>query len=125
MKKEKSVSIHYSALSDTVPIPQLGVDEQFLAYFIGDKSEFLKDIQDIKSGNIDEYNLDCLDQRIDTLRMIAQAKLKKQYEHNRAILVEIQNQKAVEIQRINAMIDLLESKVKVKEENEESEYRTV
>ena len=60
MKKEKSVSIHYSALSDTVPIPQLGVDEQFLAYFIGDKSEFLKDIQDIKSGNIDEYNLDCL-----------------------------------------------------------------
>ena len=111
MKKEKSVSIHYSALSDTVPIPQLGVDEQFLAYFIGDKSEFLKDIQDIKSGNIDEYNLDCLDQRIDTLRMIAQAKLKKQYEHNRAILVEIQNQKA-------AMIDLLESKVKVKEENE-------
>ena len=118
MKKEKSVSIPHSALSDTVPIPQLGVDEQFLAYFIGDKSEFLKDIQDIKSGNIDEYNLDCLDQRIDTLRMIAQAKLKKQYEHNRAILVEIQNQKAVEIQRINAMIDLLESKVKVKEENE-------
>ena len=47
MKKEKSVSIHYSALSDTVPIPQLGVDEQFLAYFIGDKSEFLKDIQDL------------------------------------------------------------------------------
>ena len=118
MKKEKSVSIHYSALSETVPIPQLGVDEQFLAYFIGDKSEFLKDIQDVKNGNIDEYNLDCLDQRIDTLRMTAQAKLKEQYEHNRAILVVIQNQKAVEIQRINAMIDLLESKVKVKEENE-------